>query len=185
MGGVLCCRRRRCRCSCCCRRRRRCCCCFSLSLSPSSFRLLLSVLPIRPSAHSPLPSSPPFCSAPFPAADYARVSEQYAWLLRDLAAVDRARTPWLLVVMHAPWYNSNYAHQVSVFVCAPESNSGLVGRVACVHLWAVVACPAGNQPAGAALVLRCGDGWRCMHPSCCADTCSHDCACRAPALPAG
>ncbi|KAL4856311.1 Purple acid phosphatase 18 [Chlorella vulgaris] len=42
---------------------------------------------------------------------YDRASPQYAWLLRDLAAVDRARTPWVVVVQHAPWYNSNYAHQ--------------------------------------------------------------------------
>jgi len=34
-------------------------------------------------------------------------SLQHAWLVRDLAAVDRAATPWLVVMMHAPWYNSN------------------------------------------------------------------------------
>jgi hypothetical protein len=44
-------------------------------------------------------------------AAYDRESPQYAWLLRDLAAVDRARTPWVIAVQHAPWYNSNYAHQ--------------------------------------------------------------------------
>ncbi|KAL6653131.1 hypothetical protein ACP70R_012056 [Stipagrostis hirtigluma subsp. patula] len=38
-------------------------------------------------------------------------SEQHAWLERDLAAVDRRRTPWLVVLMHAPWYNTNLAHQ--------------------------------------------------------------------------
>ncbi|KAI7841497.1 hypothetical protein COHA_004890 [Chlorella ohadii] len=42
---------------------------------------------------------------------YSRDSAQYAWLLRDLAGVDRAHTPWLIVSFHAPWYNSNYAHQ--------------------------------------------------------------------------
>lgn len=36
---------------------------------------------------------------------------RYAWLKKDLASVDRSRTPWLLVSMHAPWYNSNYNHQ--------------------------------------------------------------------------
>jgi len=25
--------------------------------------------------------------------------------------VDRERTPWLIVLLHAPWYNSNWAHQ--------------------------------------------------------------------------
>ncbi|KAK8961323.1 Purple acid phosphatase 18 [Platanthera guangdongensis] len=43
--------------------------------------------------------------------DYGEDSEQYAWLKADLAKVDRERTPWLLVLLHAPWYNSNWAHQ--------------------------------------------------------------------------
>ncbi|PSC71931.1 putative purple acid phosphatase 20 [Micractinium conductrix] len=42
---------------------------------------------------------------------YSPASEQYAWLMGDLAGVDRGRTPWLIVSYHAPWYNSNYAHQ--------------------------------------------------------------------------
>jgi UDP-2,3-diacylglucosamine pyrophosphatase LpxH len=25
--------------------------------------------------------------------------------------VDRSKTPWLIAVLHAPWYNSNSAHQ--------------------------------------------------------------------------
>jgi hypothetical protein len=33
------------------------------------------------------------------------------WLAADLAAVDRSKTPWLFVVVHAPPYNSNTAHQ--------------------------------------------------------------------------
>lgn len=37
-------------------------------------------------------------------------SLQYRWLARDLAAVDRAKTPWVIVMMHAPWYNSNSGH---------------------------------------------------------------------------
>ncbi|KAJ6797494.1 purple acid phosphatase 18-like [Iris pallida] len=43
--------------------------------------------------------------------DYHADSDQYAWLKEDLAKVDRERTPWLLVLLHAPWYNSNRAHQ--------------------------------------------------------------------------
>ncbi|KAJ6816092.1 purple acid phosphatase 18-like [Iris pallida] len=43
--------------------------------------------------------------------DYDENSDQYAWLKEDLAKVDRERTPWLLVLLHAPWYNSNWAHQ--------------------------------------------------------------------------
>lgn len=43
--------------------------------------------------------------------DYAQDSDQYVWLKADLAKVDRERTPWLLVLLHVPWYNSNWAHQ--------------------------------------------------------------------------
>ena len=28
------------------------------------------------------------------------------WLKNDLATVSKARTPWILVQVHAPWYNS-------------------------------------------------------------------------------
>lgn len=39
-------------------------------------------------------------------------SEQYVWLEKDLLArVDRRRTPWVVVLLHAPWYNTNQAHQ--------------------------------------------------------------------------
>ncbi|CAJ1450848.1 unnamed protein product [Effrenium voratum] len=37
-------------------------------------------------------------------------SFQYKWLERDLKNFDRTKTPWLVVVMHAPWYNSNLGH---------------------------------------------------------------------------
>ena len=33
------------------------------------------------------------------------------WLAADLASVDRTRTPWLFVLVHAPPYNSNTEHQ--------------------------------------------------------------------------
>ncbi|EXB88727.1 putative purple acid phosphatase 20 [Morus notabilis] len=44
-------------------------------------------------------------------ADFGRDSVQYKWLKDDLGKVDRGRTPWVVVVIHAPWYNSNSAHQ--------------------------------------------------------------------------
>ncbi|XP_042484386.1 purple acid phosphatase 22-like [Macadamia integrifolia] len=44
-------------------------------------------------------------------AAYATGSDQYKWLQVDLAKVDRKRTPWLVVILHAPWYNTNTAHQ--------------------------------------------------------------------------
>ncbi|KAL8509974.1 hypothetical protein ACS0TY_016983 [Phlomoides rotata] len=43
--------------------------------------------------------------------DYDQYSDQYTWLKADLSKVDRKRTPWLLVLFHVPWYNSNHAHQ--------------------------------------------------------------------------
>ncbi|KAL6876448.1 hypothetical protein ACP4OV_013020 [Aristida adscensionis] len=38
-------------------------------------------------------------------------SSQWAWLKAELRRVDRSTTPWLIVLMHKPWYNSNKAHQ--------------------------------------------------------------------------
>ena len=35
--------------------------------------------------------------------EYGTDLEQFAWLQQDLAAVDRHRTPWVVVGMHAPW----------------------------------------------------------------------------------
>ncbi|GMH09936.1 hypothetical protein Nepgr_011777 [Nepenthes gracilis] len=43
--------------------------------------------------------------------DYKKESEQYLWLQADLAKIDRLKTPWIFVLLHAPWYNSNDAHK--------------------------------------------------------------------------
>ncbi|KAL4339053.1 hypothetical protein AHAS_Ahas12G0271700 [Arachis hypogaea] len=43
--------------------------------------------------------------------DFDDQSEQYTWLVDDLGKVDRKRTPWVVVLLHAPWYNTNEAHQ--------------------------------------------------------------------------
>ncbi|KAK9820918.1 hypothetical protein WJX74_007259 [Apatococcus lobatus] len=43
-------------------------------------------------------------------ADFDSDSAQYAWLQQDLQRVDRSRTPWLIVGMHVPWYNSYHSH---------------------------------------------------------------------------
>ncbi|KAL1549302.1 hypothetical protein AAHA92_17425 [Salvia divinorum] len=43
--------------------------------------------------------------------DFKPDSEQYRWVQADLGKVDRRRTPWVICVVHAPWYNSNEAHQ--------------------------------------------------------------------------
>ncbi|XP_022716919.1 purple acid phosphatase 18-like [Durio zibethinus] len=43
--------------------------------------------------------------------DYDELSDQYSWWKADLSKVDRKKTPWLVVLFHVPWYNSNNAHQ--------------------------------------------------------------------------
>ncbi|XP_019432199.1 PREDICTED: probable purple acid phosphatase 20 [Lupinus angustifolius] len=43
--------------------------------------------------------------------DFDRNSKQYKWLEGDLKKVNRKNTPWLVVLVHAPWYNSNTHHQ--------------------------------------------------------------------------
>ncbi|KAL8263352.1 hypothetical protein R6Q59_024701 [Mikania micrantha] len=54
-------------------------------------------------------------------------SNQYQWLESDLLKVDRSKTPWLVVLIHAPWYNSNYAHQGEIqSVGMMESMEGLL-----------------------------------------------------------
>jgi len=43
-------------------------------------------------------------------ADFSAGSDQAKWFAADLAAINRARTPWVFLIVHAPWYNSNKAH---------------------------------------------------------------------------
>ncbi|CAL0309949.1 unnamed protein product [Lupinus luteus] len=43
--------------------------------------------------------------------DFDSESKQYKWLEEDLKKVNRKNTPWLVVLVHAPWYNSNTARQ--------------------------------------------------------------------------
>lgn len=59
--------------------------------------------------------------------DYEAGSEQYEWLVRDLERVDRQRTPWLIAVLHVPWYSSNMHHHgegddIMVRIAAPCSD---------------------------------------------------------------
>lgn len=41
---------------------------------------------------------------------YNETADQYKWLERDLANVDRSITPWLVATWHPPWYSSYKAH---------------------------------------------------------------------------
>lgn len=50
---------------------------------------------LTPVCHAP---TPPFLCVQLP---YGPTSRQYRWVADQLAAVDRAATPWLLVLMHA------------------------------------------------------------------------------------
>lgn len=43
--------------------------------------------------------------------DYSNSSAQYAWLAQEITTIDRSVTPFVIAVLHAPWYNSNTAHQ--------------------------------------------------------------------------
>ncbi|EFJ26347.1 hypothetical protein SELMODRAFT_97551 [Selaginella moellendorffii] len=42
--------------------------------------------------------------------DYSQGSTQYQWLQTELSKVDRSTTPWLIILEHVPWYNSNTHH---------------------------------------------------------------------------
>ncbi|OAE26722.1 hypothetical protein AXG93_3310s1210 [Marchantia polymorpha subsp. ruderalis] len=41
---------------------------------------------------------------------YGKYTPQYQWFLQTLEAVDRSVTPWLIILVHSPWYNSNSYH---------------------------------------------------------------------------
>jgi len=37
-------------------------------------------------------------------------SQQFIWLQNNLESVNRTATPWVIVIMHCPWYSSNVNH---------------------------------------------------------------------------
>uniref|UniRef100_A0A3Q7I8I3 Purple acid phosphatase n=1 Tax=Solanum lycopersicum TaxID=4081 RepID=A0A3Q7I8I3_SOLLC len=41
---------------------------------------------------------------------YGKYTPQYSWLEQEFAKVNRTETPWLIVLLHSPWYNSNNYH---------------------------------------------------------------------------
>ena len=43
-------------------------------------------------------------------AEWSARSQQRAWLEEDLKAVNRSATPWVVALMHAPWYSSYASH---------------------------------------------------------------------------
>jgi len=50
---------------------------------------------------------------------YTVGSEQYNWFIKDMQSVNRAQTPWIIVMFHRPYYNSNTAHQGEVLDFKP------------------------------------------------------------------
>ena len=44
----------------------------------------------------------------------AKGTPQMDWLTKDLAAVDRSVTPWVVVNFHQPYMNSNEAHSIAI-----------------------------------------------------------------------
>eukprot|EP01062_Namystynia_karyoxenos_P022060 TRINITY_DN1843_c0_g3_i1.p1 TRINITY_DN1843_c0_g3~~TRINITY_DN1843_c0_g3_i1.p1 ORF type:complete len:560 (+),score=179.91 TRINITY_DN1843_c0_g3_i1:75-1682(+) len=49
-------------------------------------------------------------------------SKQYQWLRADLDAVDSSVTPWIVVAMHGPFYNSNKKHQGDIVTLEMKAN---------------------------------------------------------------
>lgn len=39
-----------------------------------------------------------------------KYTPQYKWLETELPKVNRSETPWLIVLVHSPWYNSYNYH---------------------------------------------------------------------------
>lgn len=39
-----------------------------------------------------------------------KYTAQYNWLKQEFPKVNRAETPWLIVLLHSPFYNSNNYH---------------------------------------------------------------------------
>ncbi|GAB4853857.1 prolyl aminopeptidase [Ancistrocladus abbreviatus] len=41
---------------------------------------------------------------------YGKYTPQFKWLEAEFQKINRSETPWLIVLMHAPWYNSYNVH---------------------------------------------------------------------------
>ncbi|GJM95041.1 hypothetical protein PR202_ga11735 [Eleusine coracana subsp. coracana] len=56
---------------------------------------------------------------------YGKYTPQWTWLHDELATrVDRTQTPWLIILMHSPWYNSNGYHYMEGETMRVSSSSG-------------------------------------------------------------
>jgi hypothetical protein len=50
-------------------------------------------------------------NASYPNGTFGYTGEQVAWLTADLAAVDRCKTPWIIVVVYRQWYSASSGGQ--------------------------------------------------------------------------
>lgn len=57
---------------------------------------------------------------------YGKYTPQWTWLQDELKKVDREVTPWLVVLMHSPWYNSNGYHYMEGETMRVQFESWLV-----------------------------------------------------------
>ncbi|XVF65208.1 hypothetical protein PTKIN_Ptkin09bG0228800 [Pterospermum kingtungense] len=57
--------------------------------------------------------------------NYYKSGDQYKWLQKDLAKVDRKRTPWVVVAMHPTWY-STYTKHYRENECMRQQMEGLL-----------------------------------------------------------
>ncbi|KAL6603977.1 hypothetical protein ACP70R_044338 [Stipagrostis hirtigluma subsp. patula] len=57
---------------------------------------------------------------------YGKYTPQWKWLKAELRRVDRSTTPWLVVLVHAPWYSSNGAHYMEGETMRVQFESWLV-----------------------------------------------------------
>ena len=58
-------------------------------------------------------------------ADAGPLSLQRAWLDREFACMDKDKTPWVIVGMHAPWYSTSKKHLPSSEYATKESRKNL------------------------------------------------------------
>eukprot|EP00744_Colponema_vietnamica_P002168 GILI01003467.1.p1 GENE.GILI01003467.1~~GILI01003467.1.p1 ORF type:complete len:517 (+),score=158.39 GILI01003467.1:27-1553(+) len=67
--------------------------------------------------------------------DFAQGSEQFKWLLNDLASVDRSRTPWVIFSGHRPMYSSNEAKEDTSERLRKEIEPMLISTKVDLALW--------------------------------------------------
>jgi hypothetical protein len=81
-------------------------------------------------------------------ADFTNGSLQAQFLRKDLASVDRSRTPFLLAMWHTPWYTSNHHHPMSEGAEMRASMEVGATRPTEIHLRQACSCSVLCGPSG-------------------------------------